>query len=49
MNNYKYINLRQMPHLKEEAAQWFHLKWSLPKEAYLEAMEAYLKKETPWA
>ena len=28
------------------AADWFHSKWGVPREAYLECMEAYLKKET---
>lgn len=42
MNNYTYITLRERPQLKEEAADWFHSKWGVPKEAYLECMEAYL-------
>jgi GNAT superfamily N-acetyltransferase len=43
-----YITLRQKPQLKEAAAQWFHLKWGVPKEAYLECMEDYLSKETEY-
>ena len=42
----KYINLREMPVLKETAADWFHSKWSIPKEAYLECMDNYLSGET---
>lgn len=43
-----YITLREKPELKEDAAQWFHSKWGVPKEAYLACMEAYLKNETEY-
>ena len=43
---YRYLNLRQMPEIKDRAAQWFHSKWHVPVEAYLECMEAYLAGET---
>ena len=46
MKEYKYITLRQKPELTDAAATWFNKKWHVPKEAYLECMEAYLKKET---
>ena len=42
----KYINLREMPELKETAADWFHSKWGIPKEAYLECMDNYLSGKT---
>lgn len=45
---YQYIKLREMPEIKEQAAEWFHSKWGVPKEAYLECMNAYLKKETEY-
>ena len=48
MNEYKYITLAEMPEIKNEAADWFHNKWGVPKEAYLECMDAYLKKETEY-
>ena len=48
MNDYKYIKLIERPSLKNEAAEWFHSKWSVPKEAYLECMEAYLNGETDY-
>ena len=41
-----YINLRNRPELKESAADWFHDKWGVPKEAYLECMNAYLNGKT---
>ena len=46
MNGYKYITLREMPVLKDKAAEWFHSKWHIPKEAYLECMTAYLDHKT---
>ena len=46
MSNYKYINLKEMPSIKEEAAEWFSSKWRVPKEAYLECMDAYLSGRT---
>ncbi|MDD5804115.1 GNAT family N-acetyltransferase [Blautia sp. HCP3S3_H10_1] len=45
MKQYSYITLRQRPDLKEAAA-WFHDKWKVPREAYLECMEAYLNNRT---
>ena len=39
----KYITLREMPDLTEYAADWFHTKWGVPKEAYLDCMDAYLR------
>ena len=46
MEKYQYITLREKPELMDKAAAWFNSKWGVPKEAYLECMEAYLKHET---
>ena len=46
MRKLNYIDLRQQPELMNPAAEWFHSKWGVPTEAYLECMEAYLKQET---
>lgn len=48
MSELQYKNLREMPEEKESVAQWFHEKWGVPKEAYLECMEAYLSGETEY-
>lgn len=45
---YTYLILRDRPELKETAAEWFHQKWSVPTEAYLECMDAYLDRETEY-
>ena len=46
MSEYRYITLREKPQIKNEAAAWFHEKWGVPEEAYLECMNAYLDEET---
>ena len=46
MKEFQYITLRENPALMNAAAEWFHSKWGVPTEAYLECMEAYLKQET---
>lgn len=48
MDELKYIDLAVMPQLKERAAEWFHSKWGVPTEAYLECMNAYLNNETKY-
>ena len=45
MNGLKYMDLAEMPSVMDKAAEWFHSKWRVPKEAYLECMEAYLNGE----
>ena len=46
MDSYKYISLIESPKIKEKAAEWFHSKWGIPKESYLECMEAFLNCKT---
>lgn len=46
MKEYSYIALMEKPEIKDAAASWFQSKWGVPKEAYLECMDAYLNKET---
>ncbi len=48
MTTYQYITLREKPELMEHSAEWFSSKWSAPKEAYLECMEAYLYSKTEY-
>ena len=48
MNNYKYISLTEIPSLMDKAAEWFHSKWGVTKEAYLECMESFLNGETDY-
>ena len=46
MEKFRFITLRENPSLQGAAAEWFHCKWGVPKEAYSELMESYLKNET---
>lgn len=48
METYRYLTLREIPEYMESAAEWFHSKWSVPKEAYLSCMGSYLNKETEY-
>lgn len=46
MKELTYITLREQPALMDTAAAWFNSKWGVPKEAYLDCMQAYLSGET---
>ena len=48
MEALEFITLRERPALKDAAAEWFHDKWGVPTEAYLERMEAYLDQMTEY-
>ena len=48
MTKYQYVTLRDVPEWMLPAAEWFHNKWGIPTEAYLECMEAYLHDETEY-
>ena len=48
MTEYKYITLREEPERKDMAAAWFHDKWGVPREAYIECMDKYLKCVTEY-
>ena len=46
MEQYQFIDMRSAPAEMERAAAWFHSKWGVPTEAYLDCMQAYLQGET---
>lgn len=48
MENNTYITLKEHPELKETAANWFHSKWGVPVQAYLDCMDACLAGETDY-
>ena len=48
LSGYVFVDLRDRPELKEPAAAWFHEKWGVPTDAYLECMTAYLNRETEY-
>ena len=45
--SYKIIRLTDKRELREQSGQWFHEKWGVPKEAYIESMEDCLAKRNP--
>ena len=46
MEQHTVIRLIDRPEYKESMAQWFHEKWGIPKQAYLDSMDACLKGES---
>ena len=48
MDQFAFITLRQQPQWKNSASRWFHQKWGVPQEAYLECMDAYLDGKTEY-
>ena len=48
LSRLRFIALRESPEIKMRAAEWFQDKWGVPKEAYLECMDAYLSGETEY-
>ncbi len=45
--DHKIIRLIDKPEMKEQMANWFHDKWSVPLEAYLESMADCLSGDKP--
>lgn len=41
------IKIQERPELKNYAANWFHEKWNIPLEAYLESIDECMKNNTP--
>ena len=44
---YDIIRLSDRPDMKESAAIWFHEKWGIPLEAYMESIEESLMGSSP--
>ena len=44
---YEIVNLRDCPERREEAAAWFHGKWGIPLQAYLDSMAQCLAGGDP--
>ena len=41
------VRLSDRPELKDTMARWFHEKWGIPLEAYLESMNACIQASAP--
>lgn len=46
MTDYYILKIQEHGELAEQAAEWFHSKWGIPKEAYLESINMCLEKKT---
>jgi len=46
MQKNKIFKIEEHEELIERAAEWFHQKWGVPKEAYLDSMRECLERET---
>lgn len=46
--NFLYLSLRERPELKDTVAAWFHDRWGVPTQAYLDCMEDCLADRTPY-
>ena len=44
---YEIVNLRDHPELKETAVAWFHAKWGIPLEVYLDSIEQCITGRSP--
>lgn len=47
MQVYPIRSIFDSPDLLDAAADWFHSKWKVPKEAYVESMQASLNDNSP--
>lgn len=45
MSNYKIVKIKEQPKLRNHVANWFHEKWHIPIEAYLESIDECLKNQ----
>lgn len=45
--NFEIVTITDRPQLKEQAAQWFHEKWNIPLELYLESMDEAFGESSP--
>lgn len=48
MEELRYLSLREEPEWKETAAEWFHSKWWVPAQSYLDCMKQYINGETEY-
>lgn len=44
--NYEIIKIRENENIVEKAATWFHSKWGVPQDAYLDSMNECIKNKS---
>lgn len=45
MDEFSILKIQQQPEWRDKAAAWFHEKWNIPLEAYLESMDACIENK----
>ena len=45
MIKYRILKIQEQPEVRERFANWFHKRWNIPLEAYLESIDECLKNE----
>ena len=48
LDGFEFVTLRNVPELRDAAAEWFHARRGVPKDAYLECMDSYLHGDTEY-
>ncbi len=48
MSELRIVDLKDIQEIKDKAAEWFHSKWGVPKEAYIECMDSYINGDTDY-
>lgn len=46
MEKYRIIKIQEQPELRNSVANWFHEKWDIPIEAYLESINECIRNES---
>ena len=42
MENYRIVSISEQPELRKAAAAWFHRKWDIPEDEYLDSIDESL-------
>lgn len=48
MKNYEILKIKDNKELIKQACEWFHQKWGIPKEDYMQSMEECIKSTSPF-
>ncbi len=48
MDVLRFADLRECPEMNGKAAEWFHAKWGIPAETYLDCIDAYISGKTEY-
>ena len=46
MKKYKIIKIREHKELKQQSAEWFHHRWGIPQETYIDSIEECVRNSS---